>query len=75
MECKVIHRLSLGTHDLFVGEVLAVQIDEQVLTAQGHIDYEKAQPFAYAGGYYWGLGACMGRFGDWREGPQNKATT
>jgi flavin reductase (DIM6/NTAB) family NADH-FMN oxidoreductase RutF len=70
LECRVIHRLSLGTHDLFVGEVLAVQIEKEMLTAQDHIDYEKAQPFAYAGGYYWQMGGCMGRFSDWRKGPR-----
>ncbi len=67
LECRVTHRLPLGVHDLFVGEVLAVQVSEQVLTAQGHIDYEQAQPLAYAGGYYWQIGDLLGRYGDWRE--------
>jgi len=67
LECKVIQRLTLGTHDLFVGQVLAVQIEEGVLTEQGKMDYEAAQPLAYAGGYYWPLGARLGRFDDWRK--------
>jgi flavin reductase (DIM6/NTAB) family NADH-FMN oxidoreductase RutF len=66
LECRVIHRLALGSHDLFVGQVLAVQVDESVLTAQGHVDYERAQPLAYAGGYYWRVGEFLGRYGDWR---------
>jgi flavin reductase (DIM6/NTAB) family NADH-FMN oxidoreductase RutF len=68
LECRVSHRLSLGVHDLFVGEVLAVQVDEAALNAQGQLDYERAQMLAYAGGYYYRLGERLGRFGDWRGG-------
>ena len=67
LECRVTRHLSLGAHDLFVGEILAVQVDEEVLTPQGHIDHELAQPLAYAGGYYYHLGEQVGRFGDWRR--------
>lgn len=67
LECRVTHQVTLGVHDLFVGEILAVQADEQVLTAQGHLDYEQAQPLAYAGGYYWRVDELLGRFGDWRQ--------
>lgn len=68
LECKVLQRLTLGTHDLFIGEIVAVQAEEAVLTERGHIDYQKAQPLAYAGGYYWQVGALLGRHGDWRRG-------
>ena len=68
LECRVSHRLSLGVHDLFVGEVLAVQVDEAALNAQGQLDYERAQMLAYASGYYYRLGERLGRFGDWRGG-------
>ncbi|MGC9333544.1 MAG: flavin reductase family protein [Anaerolineae bacterium] len=70
LECRVSQRLTVGAHDLFVGEVLAVQIDESVLDDQGRLDYEKAQPLAYIGGYYWQLGQLLGRFGDWRISPR-----
>lgn len=68
LECRVLHQLTVGSHDLFVGEVVAVQVDDDILTGQGHIDYEKAQPLAYAGGYYWRVGGLSGRYGDWRQG-------
>jgi flavin reductase (DIM6/NTAB) family NADH-FMN oxidoreductase RutF len=68
LECRINHRLTLGVHDLFVAEVLAVQVDEQALDPQGRLDYGRAQPLAYTGGYYWELGELLGRFGDWREG-------
>lgn len=68
LECRVLHQLTIGSHDLFVGEVVAVQADEDVLTNHGHIDFEKAQPLAYAGGYYRRVTDLVGRFGDWRGG-------
>jgi len=67
LECRVIHRLMLGSHDLFVGQVLAVQADEEVLADQGRLDYEQARLLAYAGGHYWRLGERLGRYGDWQQ--------
>jgi flavin reductase (DIM6/NTAB) family NADH-FMN oxidoreductase RutF len=63
IECKVTQVLPLGTHDLFVGEVVAVQVDEAVLDEQGRIDLTKARPFAYGSHRYWELGQLMGRHG------------
>ena len=37
LECRIIQHLTLGVHDLFVGEVLAVQVDEEVLTEAYHV--------------------------------------
>jgi flavin reductase (DIM6/NTAB) family NADH-FMN oxidoreductase RutF len=68
LECRVTQKLALGSHDLFVGEVLAVQLDEAALDEKGRLDYDKARPLAYVGGYYWQLGEMLGRFGDWRSG-------
>ncbi len=66
LECRVIHRLELGTHDLFVGQVVAVQVDEAVLGEGGRTDYARAEPLAYVGGDYWQLGAALGGYGNWR---------
>lgn len=52
LECRVTQRLTLGSHDLFVGQVLAVQLDSSALDDGGQLDYEKAQPLAYAHGYH-----------------------
>ncbi len=68
LECRVVQRLTLGTHDLFVGEVLAVQADEAILDEQGRVEHGRAELLTYVGGYYYGLGALLGRFGDWRRG-------
>ncbi len=67
LECKVTHRLKLGVHELFIGEIVAIQADEKVLDAHGRVDYAKFSFLAYAGGYYQRLGERLGRFGDWRH--------
>jgi flavin reductase (DIM6/NTAB) family NADH-FMN oxidoreductase RutF len=67
LECRVTHRLTLGAHDLFVGEVLAVQADETVLDRHDRIDYDRLRLLTYVGGYYREVGALLGRFGDWRR--------
>jgi flavin reductase (DIM6/NTAB) family NADH-FMN oxidoreductase RutF len=68
LECRVSHRLALGSHDLFIGEVVCVQADEGVLNAQGAVDYERAQLMTYVGGYYRRVSDALGRYGDWRTG-------
>jgi flavin reductase (DIM6/NTAB) family NADH-FMN oxidoreductase RutF len=37
----------LGAHDFFIGEVLAVQVDEEALDTRCQLEHEKAQPLAY----------------------------
>jgi len=66
LECRVIHCVSLGSHDLFLGQVVAVQADEELLTAEGRLDYTRAQLLAYVGGDYWQMGGPVGHYGDWR---------
>lgn len=61
--CRVQQVLSLGAHDLFVGEVLAVHMDEAVLDDQGELDMEKAQPFAFLKGDYRRVGELLGTIG------------
>ncbi|HEC35351.1 MAG TPA: flavin reductase family protein [Anaerolineae bacterium] len=63
IECRVQQTLSLGSHDLFVGEVVAVQVDEGVLDERGRIDFAKARPFAFLNGEYRQVGELLGTFG------------
>lgn len=55
IECKVKTRIPLGSHDLFIGEVLGVQADPDVLT-EGELDPAKMDPIAYFRGMYYRLG-------------------
>ncbi|MBC7251108.1 MAG: flavin reductase family protein [Anaerolineae bacterium] len=63
IECRVRQVLSLGSHDLFLGEVVAVQVDEAVLDEQGRLDFDKAEPFAFLGREYRRVGEVVGSFG------------
>jgi flavin reductase (DIM6/NTAB) family NADH-FMN oxidoreductase RutF len=63
MECEVRQVLSLGTHDIFLSEILAVHADERVLGPGGGIDLARLQPFTYMLGEYWSLGQKVGFYG------------
>ena len=60
MECRLTHTLSLGTHDLFVGEILACWVDEAVLGGNGKPDPQKIDPPVFTtDGRYFGLGGFI----------------
>ena len=52
IECSVKDVISLGTHDLFIGEVLNVNADEEIIYSDGDIDYEKMEMLSYLMGHY-----------------------
>jgi len=60
LECVVREKLDLGSHILFVGEVVKTNVDESVLDAKGKIDFVKATPFIFNDGEYWGIGKKIG---------------
>jgi flavin reductase (DIM6/NTAB) family NADH-FMN oxidoreductase RutF len=63
MECVVQHQLLLGTHDLYIAEIVAVQYDEEVLDERGHLRTRAIEPIAYVEGEYWSLGDRIGVYG------------
>ena len=65
LECKVIHSLDLGSHVLFVGEILETYIDGECMTA-GKADPAKIDPLIYTTGVkqYQKLGEVVGRAWD-----------
>lgn len=64
IECRVRDIISLGSHDMFIGEVLNVLADERWLDPEtGKFSLEKAGPLVYAHGGYYGLGDYIGHFG------------
>jgi flavin reductase (DIM6/NTAB) family NADH-FMN oxidoreductase RutF len=65
MECKVKEILSLGSHDLFLGEIVALHVKEEVQKERGRIDITKALPLVFCPGAqeYWDLGKCIGHYG------------
>lgn len=63
LECRVRHTYHAGSHDLFVGEIVAVQADEAVVGGNGKIDVSLVDPLCYGGGSYWRLGPALGTYG------------
>ena len=63
IECIVKDKISVGTHHLFLGEVICVHVDQDILDAKGEIDFRKAAPFTYNKGEYWSLGKKIGKYG------------
>lgn len=62
MECKVFDVIELGSHDMFLADVLAIHVDEEVMT-DGKIDYKKVRLVNYQHGDYYATGRQLGRFG------------
>ncbi len=63
LECRVLEVLPQGTHDLFVAEVVAVDVDEAIVDESGRLDLTRAGLAAYAHGEYFALGESLGKFG------------
>ena len=47
IECKVKEIIPLGTHDMFLGEVVNINADEEVIYSDGEIDYERTDILSY----------------------------
>jgi flavin reductase (DIM6/NTAB) family NADH-FMN oxidoreductase RutF len=58
IECKTTQIIPLGSHDLFVAEVVAVHVNESTLNEKGRFDASKTSLFTYLplNGQYWTLG-------------------
>ena len=64
IECRVKQVLPLGSHDLFLAEVVGIEVDPAYIDpATGRFDLERAGLLAYAHGAYYELGQRLGQFG------------
>lgn len=63
IECRTMQILELGSHHMFVAEVLGVNVDEQYLDKNGKFQLNKAGLMVYSHGEYFGLGKNIGKFG------------
>ena len=64
IECVTKHVIALGSHDIFIAEVVATHADEEVLDGN-KVSIEKFKPFAfcYNAQEYWTLNSLIGRYG------------
>lgn len=63
IECKVTQVMELGSHDMFLAEVVAVDVDEAYMDEKGKFDLSKAALLVYSHGDYFGIGKNLGHFG------------
>lgn len=63
LECKVTEVIALGSHDMFLAEVVAVHVDDKYMDEKGKFHLEAAEPIVYSHGAYLETGKQLGTFG------------
>ena len=63
MECEVSSIIHLGSHDMFLARIVAVQVDKRLVDAKGRLRLDRAGLVSFNHGEYCGLGRPMGYFG------------
>ena len=63
LECKVTDIVELGSHHLFIADITAINVDEDLIGEDGKLHLEKAKLTAFAHGEYFELGKKIGTFG------------
>lgn len=63
IECRVRKIEKLGSHHMFLADVVAVQVDDSYMDEKGKFELNKTRLLAYSHGEYLGLGNKMGTFG------------
>lgn len=73
IECRVKETMDLGSHTMFIAEVVNVRADDRYMdTETGRFMLEKADLLAYSHGHYYGLGPMIGKFGFSVQGNKKK---
>lgn len=72
VECKVKEIVELGSHHMFIAEVLSIDADEKYIDYNGSFDISKCNLIAYANGGYYPLGKKIGKFGYSVQKKRNK---
>ena len=63
IECRVTDIIPMGTHDMFLADIVAVDVDESIIDEKGKLRLDKAKLAAFAHGEYYELGKRLGEFG------------
>ena len=63
VECRVKEIKKLGSHHMFVAEVLGINADEKYIDEKGAFDISKCDLIAYSNGKYYSMGKKIGKFG------------
>lgn len=63
LECRVSEIKKLGSHDMFIADIVSVSVDEKLIDEKNRLTLEKASLMAYSHGQYFALGRKIGYFG------------
>jgi flavin reductase (DIM6/NTAB) family NADH-FMN oxidoreductase RutF len=63
IECRVKEIISLGSHDMFISDVINIRVDDKYMKEDGRFDLAEANPLVYVHGAYFELGSKIGKFG------------
>lgn len=63
LECVVKNIIPLGSHDMFLAEIVGVTVDEKYMNETGRFNLNASELVAYSHGEYYGLGEKLGTFG------------
>lgn len=63
IECVVKEVVELGSHHMFISEVVGVTVDDEFVDESDAFSFAKAKPLVYNHGHYFGLGKRIGKFG------------
>lgn len=72
IECRVTEVIPMGSHDVFMADIVGVSCHESILDDQGKMHFERADLLAYAHGEYYSLGEIVGRFGFSTDKPKKE---
>ena len=63
IECRVKDIVELGSHHMFISEVVSVSVDDTYMNEKQAFSFSKANPLVYSHGHYFGMGKRIGKFG------------
>ncbi|NLD45608.1 MAG: flavin reductase family protein [Clostridiaceae bacterium] len=63
IECVVKDIVELGSHDMFISEIVAVNVDEKLMDKSSKLNMDRAELICYSHGEYWSLEKSLGYFG------------
>lgn len=63
IECKLDRIIELGSHDMFIANILGVTVDKELIDKTNRFNFEDSKPVVYSHGEYYGLGTYLGKFG------------
>lgn len=63
LECRVVEEKPLGSHNMFLAEIVGIDVDERYIDSKGKLNLQQAGLTAFAHGEYFAIGRKLGDFG------------